>query len=56
LGSVSAARAEVEIEDGVGEEVMTVRIRRSGTTLKLVLPRVIILCGFLGGLTGITTP
>jgi hypothetical protein len=46
LGSASAARVEVGIRDGVSEEVVTVRTRRSGTTLKPVLPRVIIRCGF----------
>jgi hypothetical protein len=32
-----------------------VRTRRSGTTLKPVLPRVIIRCGLSGGVTGTTT-
>jgi hypothetical protein len=41
-GSTSAARAEEGIGDGVGEEVTTVRTRQPGTTLKPVLPRVII--------------
>jgi hypothetical protein len=41
-GSTSAAQAEEGIGDGVGEEIATVRTRRSGTTLKPDLSRVII--------------
>jgi hypothetical protein len=41
---------------GVGEEVTTVRTRRSGTTLKPVLPHVIIRCGFSWGVTGTIAP
>jgi hypothetical protein len=51
-GSASAAQAE----EGVGEEVTAERTRRSGTTRKPVLPRVIIRCGLSGGVTGTTTP
>jgi hypothetical protein len=50
------SRTPMGLEDGVGEEVATVRTRRSGTTLKPVLPRVIIRCGLSGGVTGTTTP
>jgi hypothetical protein len=56
LGSASAARAEVGIGGGVGEEVVVVWTRRSGTTLKPVLPRVTIRCGFSRGVTCTTTP
>jgi hypothetical protein len=55
-GSASAARAEEGIRDGVGEDVTVVRTRRSGTTRKPVLPRVMIRCGLSGGVTGTTTP
>jgi hypothetical protein len=55
-GSASTARAKEEIGDGVGEEVAVVRARRAGTTLKPILPRVIIRCGLSVGMTGTTTP
>jgi hypothetical protein len=56
LGLASAARVEVGIGDGVSEVIMVVRMRRLGTTLKLVLPRVTIRCGFSRGVTSTTTP
>jgi hypothetical protein len=55
-GSVSAALAKEGIGDGVSEEVVVVRTRRSGTTLKPVLPYVIIQCELSGGVRGTTTP
>jgi hypothetical protein len=47
---VSAAWVEVGIGDSVREEVVAVRMRQLGTTLKPVLPCVIIRCGFSRGL------
>jgi hypothetical protein len=55
-GSASAARAEEGIGDGVNKGVAVARTRRLGTTLKPVLPRVIIRCRLSGGVTGTTMP
>jgi hypothetical protein len=55
-GSGSAARAEEGIREGVGEEVAAMRTRRSATTLKPVLPCVIMRYRLSGDVTGITTP
>jgi hypothetical protein len=56
MGIGKRSTSEEGIGDGVGEEVATVRTRRSDTTLKPVLPRVIIRCGLSQGVTGSTTP